>query len=330
MLYVTIPTYNRAACLQHTLDQILPQLTETAQCIVFDNCSTDGTPDVIAAAMRRSPFIRTVRHSVNVGGSANFLRCFEVASEGWIWLLSDDDSPHTDAIRTIESEISRHPNACYFNFATNILEKRKEDRPQTTVTSGMAEFVNALDSFSNLIFITAGVFNLGLTRQHLASATADIGTQAPHVGIILRTLDSAPRVRAVQSADSIANLVGECTWNRETVGLGTFRLLDLISDRTSRDRFAEKVFRVFPPAPSHGAFRRTLSGLRTSDTILHQDIIRYSILAAAIHRYQWACLFAIVCQIIASCGARRLLRWLHSMCSVTKETLRRGTSRPKS
>jgi hypothetical protein len=49
----------------------------------------------------------------------------EVAPEGWVWLLSDDDSPHADAIRTIESEISRHPYACYINFATNILEKRK-------------------------------------------------------------------------------------------------------------------------------------------------------------------------------------------------------------
>ena len=71
MLYVTIPTYNRAACLEHTLDRIIPQLTETAQCVVFDNASTDGTPDVVAAAMRRSPFVRSVLNPVNIGGSVN-------------------------------------------------------------------------------------------------------------------------------------------------------------------------------------------------------------------------------------------------------------------
>lgn len=313
MLYVTIPTYNRAACLQHTLDRILPQLTETAQCVVFDNCSTDGTPDVVGAAMRRSPFLQSVRHPVNIGGCANFLRCFEVAPEGWVWLLSDDDSPHADAIRTIESEISRHPHACYINFATNILEKRKEHRPETTVTSGLAEFVNALDSFSNLIFVTAGVHNLALNRPHLPWTYTDIASHAPHVAITLRALASAPGVQAVQSAHHIADLVGESVWNWNTVALGTYRLLDLIPDIQSRTRFAEIIFRVFSPTPGHGAFRHTLSGLRTSDTTLDQDILRYSILAAAIHKYQWACLLAVFCQAIAPFGGRRILQSLHSI-----------------
>ena len=313
MLYVTIPTYNRAACLGHTLDQILPQLTETAQCVVFDNCSTDGTPDVVAAAMRRSPFLWSVRHPVNVGAGANFLRCFEVAPEGWIWLLSDDDSPHADAIHTIESEISRHPDACYINFATTILEKRKEHRPETTVTSGIAEFVNALDSFSNLIFITAGVHNLALNRPHLPWTYTDIASHAPHVAITLRSLASAPGVKAVQSAQSIADLMGPCSWNWDTVALGTYQLLELIPDLKSRTRFAEIIFRVFPPTPSHGAFRRTLSGLRANDTILSQDIRRYSTLAAAIHRYQWQCMFAIFCQYISRRGARRSLQSIYAL-----------------
>jgi glycosyltransferase involved in cell wall biosynthesis len=89
MLYITIPTYNRAAALKKTLEIILPQLHENAQCVVLDNCSTDATPDVVAHAQRQSPYLRTIRHGVNVGGGANFLRCFEVAPTGWIWLLSD-------------------------------------------------------------------------------------------------------------------------------------------------------------------------------------------------------------------------------------------------
>ena len=101
MLYITIPTYNRAAALKKTLEIILPQLHEKAQCVVLDNCSSDATPDVIAEAQRQSPYLRTLRHGVNVGGGANFLRCFEVAPTGWIWLLSDDDAPHRDAIATI-------------------------------------------------------------------------------------------------------------------------------------------------------------------------------------------------------------------------------------
>ena len=89
MLYITIPTYNRAAALKKTLEIILPQLHENAQCVVLDNCSTDATPDVVAEAQRQSPYLRSIRNGVNVGGGANQLRCFEVAPTGWIWLLSD-------------------------------------------------------------------------------------------------------------------------------------------------------------------------------------------------------------------------------------------------
>lgn len=310
MLYVTIPTYNRAACLEHTLDRIIPQLTETAQCVVFDNASTDGTPDVAAAAMRRSPFVRSVRNPVNIGGSANFLRCFEVAPEGWIWLLSDDDSPRTDAIEKIEQEIARYPDACYINFATTILDNHKIRRTTTTVTMGIAEFVDALDSFSNLLFITAGVHNLALTRKHLPWTYSDIATHGCQVAITLRTLAAAPATTAVRSQFYIADVAGGMAWDWNTVAVGIYRLLDLIPDLQPRKRFAEKIFRVFTPTPPYGVFRQILSCLRMSDTILHQEITKYSTLAAAIHRYRLRCMFALSCQVLASLGVRRALQTL--------------------
>ena len=314
MLYITIPTYNRAAALKKTLEIILPQLHEKAQCVVLDNCSSDATPDVVAEAQRQSPYLRTIRHGVNVGGGANFLRCFEVAPTGWIWLLSDDDAPHRDAIATIEEEISRHPDACYINFATIRRPPAKPfHRPSTTVSTGIDGLVEALDHFGNLLFITAGVHNLEHNRPSLMLAYVEIASHSPHVAITLNTLALNPSLRTVQSSGIIADLDGPAIWSHDAVRTGLPRLLALIPDLGMRRLFADKMFQLGHPGTDQGTYRRLLSGMRTSDAMLSNDIERYSFLAATIHRFRVPAMVAILCQAIAPYGPRAALRWIHSV-----------------
>lgn len=314
MLYITIPTYNRAAALKRTLEIILPQLHENAQCVVLDNCSTDDTPDVVAEAQRQSPYLRTIRHGINVGGGANFLRCFEVAPTGWIWLLSDDDAPHRDAIATIEEEISRHPDACYINFATTRLPPAKPfHRPSTTVSNGIDGLVEALDYFGNLLFITAGVHNLELNRPSLMYAYLETASFAVHVAITLNSLALNPALRTVQSSGIIADLDGPAGWSHDAVRTGLPRLLALIPDIGTRRRFADKMFQFAHPGTDQGAYRRLLSGMRTSDMMLSNDIERYSFLAATIHRFRVPAMVAILCQAVAPYGPRAALRSIHSL-----------------
>ena len=314
MLYITIPTYNRAAALKKTLEIILPQLHENAQCVVLDNCSTDATPDVVAEAQRQSPYLRTIRHGVNVGGGPNFLRCFEVAPTGWIWLLSDDDAPHRDAIATIEEEISRHPDACYINFATTRCPPAKPfHRPSTTVSTGIDGLVESLDSFGNLLFITAGVHNLERNRPSLMLAYLETASFAVHVAITLNTLALNPSLRTVQSSGVIAALDGPATWSHDVVTTGLLRLLPLIPDLRNRRLFADKMFELFPPGTAQGTYRHLLSGMRTSDAMLSDDVARYGFLAATIQRFRVPAMVAILCQAVAPYGPRAVLRWIHSL-----------------
>lgn len=314
MLYITIPTYNRAAALKNTLEIILPQLHEKAQCVVLDNCSSDATPDVVAEAQRQSPYLRTIRHGINVGGGANFLRCFEVAPTGWIWLLSDDDAPHRDAIATIEEEISRHPDACYINFVTIRRPPAKPcHRPSTTVSVGIDGLVEALDHFGNLLFITAGVHNLEHNRPSLRLAALEIASHAVQVAITLNSLALNPSLRTVQSSGAIANLDGPAIWSPDAVTTGLLRLLPLIPDLRMRRLFANKMFEMFPPGTHQGTYRHLLSGMRTSDAMLSNDIERYGFLAATIHRYRVPAMVAILCQAVAPYGPRAALRAIHSL-----------------
>jgi len=313
MLYVTIPTYNRAVALKATLDLILPQLHEGAQCIVFDNASTDETPNVIAAAQRQSPYLRTIRHEANIGGSANFLRCFEIAPTGWIWLLADDDAPAPDAISTITTEIAQYPDACYINFATARASGWNLNRKSTKVFTGVVGLVENFDSWGNLVLLTAGVHNLTLNRPYLRFAYLETASFAPHVALTLNTLAINPTFKTVQSCRCIATYLAPTGFNLEVVTLGVYRLLALVPDMIARRIFAEKIYEVCPPTPAHGAVRKILSGMRTGDAALSQDIVRYSFLVATLHRYRLLAVIAIVCQTISPYGPRQILRWIHSL-----------------
>jgi hypothetical protein len=317
-LYVVIPTYNRAEYLRKTLDVIVPQLGENAICVVFDNCSTDGTDQVVADASLRSPFVKVVRHGANIGASANFMRCFEVAQEGWMWVLSDDDAPRPNAVATILDEVSKFPNACYVNFATSLLDKTGVSRSRTLVSTGVDDFVSSVDSFSNLFFITAGVFNLRSCRRYLRVGYLDIGTFGPQVAVVFHALASNPHSETVQSCRYIADHVGIPEWNKEAVSLGVYDLLKLVPGRAARQSLADKILECLPAVPGHGAFRRTLGGLRCSDEILSQDIRRYGVLASTVGRYRFACAFALLCQALVPLGGRTLLRFLHRATSLIR------------
>ncbi|MEI8370706.1 MAG: glycosyltransferase family 2 protein [Planctomycetia bacterium] len=313
MLYVTIPTYNRAVALKATLDLILPQLHEGAQCIVFDNASTDETPNVIAAAQRQSPYLKTIRNEVNIGCGANCLRCFEIAPTGWIWLLSDDDAPAPDAISTITTEIAQYPDACYINFATARASGWDLGRKSTKVFTGVVELAENFDCWGNWIFITAGVYNLTLNRPYLPFAYLETASFAAHVALILNTLAMNPTFTTVESCRCIATCLAPSGCIVQVVTQGVYRLLALVPDMAARRIFAEKIYEVCPPAPAHGAVRKILSGMRTGDVALTQDIERYSYLAAKLHRYRLLAVIAIVCQTISPYGPRQILRWIHSL-----------------
>ena len=86
-------TYNRRLALSRTLDRVFADDSPIRGCsvTVLDNCSTDGTGDMLAALAAGHPNLTVVTHRRNIGGNANIVRAFESASRRYIWVLCDDD-----------------------------------------------------------------------------------------------------------------------------------------------------------------------------------------------------------------------------------------------
>jgi glycosyltransferase involved in cell wall biosynthesis len=109
---ITIPTYNRAYLLKKCLDSIIPQFYECSdyEIIVCNNASTDDTDNMLADITKKYPFVRYFSNSVNLGFDGNVVRCMEVATGEYIFLLSDDDYVLPGTLKRIKDAISEsHP-----------------------------------------------------------------------------------------------------------------------------------------------------------------------------------------------------------------------------
>jgi glycosyltransferase involved in cell wall biosynthesis len=326
-LSITIPTFNRAADLQATLARIVPQLAEDVECVIVDNASTDDTPGVAAAAIAQSKFVRVVRHSHNIGGNANFLRCFELAQGQWIWILPDDDLPDETGVAKICDVLSQHPDASYINFATSLLRALKVQREETRTSYGMSEFVANVDSFSHLMFLTAAVYRRDIMVPGLPVAARMGHTYGPFLSLLLLALAKDPGLECVQSRVAIAQWGRPPEWNREELTRGVYYLLSNIPNREDRRRFCRLIEREVPP---YAGRRGWLSDLIFSAKDLDADalgkaITRYSSIAALTGRYRAAAISGIFLDACTAVGSRWLCRrlvWIRDQARRTSRSER--------
>lgn len=112
LLTIAIPTFNRAKCLDLCLSQLSPQLygcESEVDLIISDNCSTDGTYDIVAKYLALHPNVRYIKNSHNIGPDENFIRCFKEADSKYVLIFGDDDVMHDHALNYI-LDIIRHEN----------------------------------------------------------------------------------------------------------------------------------------------------------------------------------------------------------------------------
>ncbi len=88
-----LPVFNEVAHVEGVLDEVLKH---TADVLVVDDGSTDGTSDILAARVARRGDVRVVRHPVNAGYGAALATAFRETLAGrWDGLVTIDcDGQH--------------------------------------------------------------------------------------------------------------------------------------------------------------------------------------------------------------------------------------------
>jgi len=92
MISVAMATYNGQEYLSEQLESILRQTKKVDEIVIVDDCSTDGTVEIIHEYMRKYPQsnIRFFANETNLGYKKNFYKAMSLC-EGDIIFLSDQD-----------------------------------------------------------------------------------------------------------------------------------------------------------------------------------------------------------------------------------------------
>lgn len=158
-LTIAIPTYNRAMQIKNTVSKLRLQLTPDCFLLVIDNHSETPVTDVlkdIVAGLATDDY-KISRNSINIGGDANIMRCFEMCETEWLWTLGDDDDITDDAVAIILSDIERYAdttNICYYSP-----HKLHPVRNEVKEFRGRKEFLSGIDSLGAYIFMSTNVYN---------------------------------------------------------------------------------------------------------------------------------------------------------------------------
>jgi glycosyltransferase involved in cell wall biosynthesis len=115
-LSICIPTYNRAGHLANCLESVIAASTRSRmafQVCVSDNCSTDETASVVAAAQQRLA-ITCHKNPINVGRPRNYLNVVDLAEGEFVWLIGDDDLVMPNAVEALSKLFDRHEESDFF------------------------------------------------------------------------------------------------------------------------------------------------------------------------------------------------------------------------
>ncbi|WP_379157273.1 glycosyltransferase [Paenibacillus sp. sgz5001063] len=145
---VVIPTYNMKEYLQETINSILLQDFDDLEIIVGDDCSSDGTDEMMKQYVL-NPKIRYIRNEVNLGAQKNCqtLLYEKVRGKYVLGINHDDYLIKSDYISKAVDLLEKNPNVSLV-FA-NIQQLNMSTELITSLTNNLQEITNGIDYFLN-------------------------------------------------------------------------------------------------------------------------------------------------------------------------------------
>lgn len=112
---VVMCTYNGEKYLREQMDSILAQTYPIHEIIVCDDCSTDGTMDMLQEYAVKYSFVKVRQNKQNLGFNSNFYHAFSQATGEYIAISDQDDIWSTQKIEKLIKKITldKRYNLCF-------------------------------------------------------------------------------------------------------------------------------------------------------------------------------------------------------------------------
>ena len=122
---VLIPTYRYAGYLREAIDSVLAQDFADFELLVSDDCSGDGTAEILREYTAHDPRVRAHVHPANVGMVQNWNWCLRESRGEFVkYVFGDDLLARPDALGKMAAMLDAHPEAALAASARNVIDEK--------------------------------------------------------------------------------------------------------------------------------------------------------------------------------------------------------------
>ena len=217
---IAVPVYNREEELnRRAIDSALAQDVLDLEILVVDDCSTDGTWEVLQTYTDSR--LSLVRNECNLGLFGNFNRCLSLAQGEYLRILCTDDTLVPGCLRREIQIMEEHQNVSLLSTRSRLVDKTGR---------GLGEGANLLDP---------GIYRGAQAIPALLWALAHYALNALNLpsGVLLR------REAALQAGqfDTTLRMVGDVDYYLRVLGYGDLAVLAQVGCEVTMHQGTESV-----------------------------------------------------------------------------------------
>ena len=111
---VIVPNYNYRRFLTKRIDSILAQTYQDIEIILLDDCSTDGSQELLKQYSKYPTFVKYLVNDKNSGSPfAQWERGMAFARGEYLWIAESDDYCKNNFLEVMVNALNDHPTASF-------------------------------------------------------------------------------------------------------------------------------------------------------------------------------------------------------------------------
>jgi hypothetical protein len=145
LVSVLIPTYNGVRFIAETLTSVLDQTHDHLEVIVGDDCSSDGTVDIVRRIAGDDPRVQVVLYDRNVGGFASHDVLLRLATGRYVKFLLQDDVLAPESIEQLVEPLEADPRLVLATSKRALIDERGDRLPDGAHTAAISPTAGTVD-----------------------------------------------------------------------------------------------------------------------------------------------------------------------------------------
>lgn len=113
---IVMPTFNGAKYIQAQIDSLINQSYQNYELIIIDDCSSDGTKEIIQGYLNEDKRIRFYENNYNIGINKNFEKGITLARGDVVFICDQDDIWDENKIETMLAYLYKGYDLVYCNL----------------------------------------------------------------------------------------------------------------------------------------------------------------------------------------------------------------------